>query len=147
MPTPGSQLALRGIGYTYHAFITDREGTTLELEADHRRHAEIENTIRDVKYGMALNHMPSGRFAANAAWLGFNVIAHNLARWLTRLGLKETLLTTKTVRTRFIALPGRLARRGRRLHLHLSANWPWQDAFLAARERLASLVVPAATPA
>jgi hypothetical protein len=112
MPTPGSQLALQGVGYTYHAVITDREGNTLELEADHRRHAEIENTIRDVKYGMALNHMPSGRFAANAAWLGFNVIAHNLARWVTRLGLKETLLTTKTVRTRFIALPGRLARTG-----------------------------------
>jgi hypothetical protein len=147
MPTPGSQLALQGIGYTYHAFITDREGTTLELEADHRRHAEIENTIRDVKYGMALNHMPSGRFAANAAWLGFNVIAHNLARWITRLGLGETLLTTKTVRTRFIALPGRLARTGRRVHLHLPANWPWQDAFLAARESLASLVMPAATPA
>jgi hypothetical protein len=36
---------------------------------------------------MALNHMPSGRFAANAAWLAFNVIAHNLARWITRLGL------------------------------------------------------------
>jgi hypothetical protein len=147
MPTPGSQLALQGIGYTYHAFITDREGPPLDLEADHRRHAEIENTIRDVKYGMALNHMPSGRFAANAAWLEFNAIAHNLARWITRLGLGETLLTTKTVRTRFIALPGRLARRGRRLHLHLPANWPWQDAFLAARERLASLVVPATTPA
>ena len=147
MPTPGSQLALQGVGYTYHAVITDREGNTLELEADHRRHAEIENTIRDVKYGMALNHMPSGRFAANAAWLGFNVIAHNLARWVTRLGLKETLLTTKTVRTRFIALPGRLARTGRRLHLHLPANWPWQDAFLAARENLASLAIPAATPA
>jgi hypothetical protein len=147
MPTPGSQLALQGIGYTYHAFITDRAGATLEIEADHRRHAEIENTIRDVKYGMALNHMPSGRFAANAAWLGFNVIAHNLAQWVTRLGLKETLLTTKTVRTRFIALPGRLARTGRRLHLHLPANWPWQEAFLAARENLASLIIPTATPA
>jgi hypothetical protein len=77
--------------------------------------------------------------------LAFNVIAHNLVRWITRLGLGGTLLTTKTVRTRFIALPGRLARRGRRLHL--PANWPWQDAFLAARERRASLVVPAATPA
>ncbi len=147
MPTPGSQLALQGIGSTYHAFITDRAGATLDLEADHRRHAEIENTIRDAKYGMALNHMPSGRFAANAAWLGFNVIAHNLARWATRLGLLETLLTTKTVRTRFIALPGRLARTGRRLHLHLPASWPWQAAFLAARKNLASLVITAATPA
>ena len=63
-PTPGSQLALFH-NYSYHAFITDREGDTLALEADHRRHAEIENAIRDLKYGAGLNHLPSGRFAAN----------------------------------------------------------------------------------
>ena len=39
---------------------TDRDGETLELEADHRRHAEIENAIRDLKYGVGLNHLPSG---------------------------------------------------------------------------------------
>ena len=44
-PTPCSQLALFTT-YSYHAFITDRDGDTLELEADHRRHAEIENSIR-----------------------------------------------------------------------------------------------------
>src|SRR5665811_214008 len=37
----------------YHGFITDRDGVTLELEADHRRPAEIENAIRDLKYGWA----------------------------------------------------------------------------------------------
>ena len=63
-PTPGSQLALF-TNYSYHAFITDREGDTLDLEADHRRHAEIENAIRDLKYGVGLNHLPSGRFPAN----------------------------------------------------------------------------------
>ena len=63
-PTPGSQLALFAT-YSYHAFITDRDRDTLELETDHRRHAEIENAIRDLKYGMGLNHLPSGRFAAN----------------------------------------------------------------------------------
>ena len=62
-PTPGSQLALFAT-YSYHAFITDRDGETLELEADHRRHAEIENAIRDLKYGVGLNHLPSGRFAS-----------------------------------------------------------------------------------
>ena len=44
-PAPGSQLALFAT-YSYHGFITDRDGETLELEADHRRHAEIENAIR-----------------------------------------------------------------------------------------------------
>ena len=51
--------------YSYHAFITDRDGDTLALEADHRRHAKIENAIRDLKYGVGLNHIPSGRFPTN----------------------------------------------------------------------------------
>ena len=63
-PTPGTQLALFA-AYNYHDFITDRYGDTLYLEADHRRHTEIENAIRDLKYGVGLNHLPSGRFAAN----------------------------------------------------------------------------------
>ena len=58
-PTPGSQLALFA-RYSYHAFITDRDGETLELEADHRRHAEVENAIRDLKYGVGLNHNAVG---------------------------------------------------------------------------------------
>jgi hypothetical protein len=60
----------------YHGFITDRDGVTLELEADHRRPAEIENAIRDLKYGVGLNHLPSGKFAANGAWLAVQVTAH-----------------------------------------------------------------------
>ena len=93
-PTPGSQLALFAI-YSYHGFITDRDGATLELEADHRRHAEIENAIRDpassagqaLKYGVGLNHLPSGRFAANAAWLAVQVMAHNLVWYV---GMRQT---------------------------------------------------------
>ncbi len=106
-PTPGSQLALFAL-YDYHAFITDRDGDTLTLEADHRRHAEIENAIRDLKYGVGLNHLPSGKFAANGAWLAVQVIAHNLARWTARLGLGAGIVTTKTLRRQLFALVGRL---------------------------------------
>ena len=131
-PTPGSQLALFA-AYSYHGFITDRDGATLALEADHRRHAEIENAIRDLKYGVGLNHLPSGRFAANAAWLAvqslprtrYGVIAHNLARWTARIGLGEQLVTTKTLRRRFFSIAGRLTRSARRLTLHLPQRWPW----------------------
>ena len=102
-PTPGSQLALFA-SYSYHTFITDREGDVLELEADHRRHAEIENAIRDMKYGLGLNHLPSGRFAANASWLAVQVMAHNLARWTARIALGEPVATIKTLRRRFFSL-------------------------------------------
>ena len=123
-PTPGSQLALFAT-YSYHGFITDRDGETLELEADHRRHAEIENAIRDLKYGVGLNHMPSGRFAANGAWLAVQVMAHNLARWTARIGLGEQIATTKTLRRRFFSLAGRLTRSARRLGALLGSVAPW----------------------
>ena len=63
----------RDYGYTgqrgYHGFITDRDGDTLELEADHRRHAEIENAIRDPasSAGQALTpSTPSARIKCGA---------------------------------------------------------------------------------
>ena len=141
-PTPGSQLALFA-SYSYHGFITDRYGETRELEADHRRHAEIENAIRDLKHGVGLNHLPSGRFATNAAWLAVQVIAHNLARWTVRIGLGEQVITTKTLRRRFFSLAGRLTRSARCLTLHLPKGWPWQIQFSRALARLRALPFPA----
>ena len=128
--------------YSYHGFITDRDGETLELEADHRRHAEIENAIRDLKYGVGLNHLPSERFAANGAWLAAQVMAHNLARWTARLGLDERIVTTKTLRRRFFALAGRLTRSARRLTLHLPKRWPWEEQFSRALARLQAIPLP-----
>src|SRR5450756_2152512 len=137
-PTPGSQLAAFVL-YDYHAFITDRDGEMLTLEADHRRHAEIENAIRDLKYGMGLNHLPSGRFAANGAWLAVQVMAHNLARWTGRLGLGAGIVTAKTLRRRFFSLAGRLTRSARRVTLHLPARWPWAVSFAAALARFRAI--------
>ena len=133
-PTPGSQLALFAT-YSYHACITDRDGDTLALAADHRRHAEIENAIRDLKSGVGLNHLPSGRFSANAAWLAVQVLAHNLARWTTRIGLGQQVVTTKTLRRRFCSLAGRLT-------LHLPQRWPWETHFSSALARLRALPLP-----
>ena len=123
----------------HHAFITDRDGETLVLEADHRRHAEIENAIRDLKYGTALNHLPSGRFAANGAWLAVQVMAHNLARWTARLGLGAGIVTNKNLRRRLFGLVGRLTRSARRITLHLPARWPWAAEFTAALARFRAI--------
>ena len=130
-PTPGSQLALL-VDWSYHAFVTDREGETIFVEADHRRHAEVENTVRDLKYGVGLNHLPSGRLGANAAWLSINVMAHNLAHFTSRIGLGETLIATDTLRRRYLRVPGRLTCSARRLTLHLPARWPWAKRFDSA---------------
>lgn len=143
-PTPGTQLWLRGLDYSYYAFLTDREGEMLELEADHRQHAVVENAIRDLKYGLALNHMPSGKFGANAAWLALNVIAHNLCRWIGRLGA-FAITCLKTWRQRFFALPGRLVQHGRQRSLRLPVDWPWQAQFSALLTRVREVAAPLTT--
>ena len=144
-PTPGSQLWLKGVAYSYYAFITDREAHMVELEADHRQHAVVENVIRDLKYGLGLDHMPSGKFGANAAWLALNVIAHNLARWMGRLG-GFAISCLKTWRERLLTLPGRqLVQHGRRRGLRLPADWPWQGPFMALLARLQTVALPMTT--
>jgi hypothetical protein len=130
-PTPGSQLALFTT-WDYHAFVTDRGGQTLELEADHRRHAVVEQSIAELK-SAGLAHLPSGRFMANAAWLALAVLAHNLGRAVGRLtGDALGTATAATLRRAIFTMPGRLVRSGRRRRLRLPENWPWVDAFTTA---------------
>jgi Transposase DDE domain group 1 len=123
--------------WRYHAFVTDREGGAVELDADHRRHAVMELAIRDLKQGAGLRHCPSGRFLANAAWLVIATLAHNLLRWVVALGLGHRgLVAAKTLRCRLVALPGRLTRSARRWQLHLPSGWPWASDFTQALGRL-----------
>lgn len=124
--------------WRYHAFVTDRVGTTVWLDADHRRHAVVELCIRDLKGGVGLRHCPSGRFAANAAWLVAATLAHNLLRWVAAIGLgaRGELVVAKTLRRTLLSLPGRLTRSARRLILHLPVDWPWAGWFELALARL-----------
>jgi hypothetical protein len=69
-------------------------------------------------------------------------MAYNLARWTGRLGVGEPLLTTKTLRVRYLALPGRLTRSARRPTLHLPARWPWQWRWEFALNRLRCIPHP-----
>ena len=91
---------------------------------------------------MGLNHLPSGRFPANGAWLAVQVIAHNLARWTARIGLGEQIVTTKTLRRRFFSMAGRLTRSARRLTLHLPQRWPREAQFSGALARFRALPLP-----
>lgn len=71
--------------------------------------------------------------------MAFAVLAHNLARWLVRLGLPDQLparTTTERLRRRLFSLPGHRTSSARRQTLHLPERWPWQHLFLTALTRL-----------
>lgn len=137
-PSPGIEEPLFPL-FSYHPFVTNQEGEIKELDAFHREHAVVENVIKDLKHNGALAHLPSGSFGANSAWLVCATIAHNLARFVDRLGFHDGTRTQKTLRRRVLSIPGRITTSARRRTLHLPARWPWAEAFLAAWRRLASL--------
>src|SRR5215218_8287104 len=128
--------------WRHHAFITNVELATVAVDQFHRDHATVELAIRDLKEGAGLEHCPSGRFFANAAWLGCAVLAHNLVRWTARLGdvhPDDQLTVARTIRSRLLALPGRLVNRSRRLVLRLPARWPWATTFTRALNAIRTL--------
>jgi len=126
--------------WRHHAFVTNRIGDAVALDVDHRQHAVVELAIRDLKEGAGLNHVPSGMFNANAAWLVLAAIAHNLLRWVACLGLDHHgPIVAKTIRRRLITIPGRATRSARRHLLHLPRRWPWRHQFMTAVIQLRNL--------
>jgi hypothetical protein len=125
--------------YRYFPILTSRADDLALVEAEHRDHAQIELVIRDLK-DAGLAHIPSGRTYANMAWLVLATLAHNLQRWTAILGLGERRITQhRTIRNRYLAIPGRLVTHARRRRLRLPAAWPWRERFLAAIARLRAL--------
>jgi hypothetical protein len=118
--------------WRFHAFFTTSAPElvdTVTADRIHRGHAIIEQVHADLKHS-ALAHLPSGKFAANAAWLVLAVIAFNLTRTAATLtGSGLATATTGTLRRTLIALPARIATSARRVVLHLPQAWPWQDAW------------------
>jgi hypothetical protein len=108
---------------------TDSPYVLHQAESHHRGHAVIEQVNADLIDG-PLAHLPSGRFAANAAWLACAAIAHNLTRAAGHLaGPRYAAARSATIRTRIINVAARLAHHARAIHLHLPDHWPWQTAW------------------
>jgi Transposase DDE domain group 1 len=125
--------------WRHHAFLTDLDGPAVDVDAFHRRHAVVELAIRDAKQGAGLEHVPSGNFQANSAWLQCAVLAHNLIRWTAVIGairVDDQLVVARTIRTRYIAVPGRFVNRAGRPTLRLPTRWPWAATFTQALDKL-----------
>ncbi|MFG2639348.1 transposase, partial [Streptomyces sp. NPDC048362] len=148
-PHPGAQLSLFDLdeGTRHQVFLTDTphgEGSLQHLEARHRAHARVEDRIRCGK-STGLGRFPSRHFAINTAWLELALTAVDLLTWAQVLLLKGGLASAepKKLRYRLLHAAARITRGGRRLHLRISATWPWRDELVAAFTRLAALPRPA----
>jgi hypothetical protein len=129
--------------WRHHAFITNRHDlNTVAADQFHRQHAVVELAIRDLKDSAGAEHIPSGHYGANAAWLACAVIAHNLTRWATLLG-DQPAVNNATYRTRITAVPAVAVNRSGRLTLRLPTRWPWSTEFNSLLAALRALPGPA----
>ncbi len=125
--------------WRHFAFLTDLDGDAISVDAFHREHAVVELDIRDLKEGAGLEHVPSGNFHANSAWLQCAVLAHNLIRWTATVGQAapvEQRAVARTIRQQLIAIPGRLVNHAGTPVLRGPLRWPWRHWF---SRRLAAL--------
>ena len=128
--------------WRHFAFLTDLGGKAVDVDEFHRAHATVELGIRDLKEGAGLEHVPSGHFFANSAWLLCAALAHDLIRWTAMLGgitPEDHLTVARTIRTQFLSIPGRLVRPSGRPTLRTPLEWPWADAFSRALDLLRAL--------
>ena len=79
------------------------------VDAEHRRHAEVELAIRDSR----TRRSPTSRraFKCDAAWTVTAGLAHNMVRWIGNSGSRTPPgAPRRTIRRWRPALPGRLTR-------------------------------------
>ncbi|HYJ54265.1 MAG TPA: IS1380 family transposase [Mycobacterium sp.] len=118
-------------GHRHHAVFTDTTLTMLPAESSHRGHAIVEHVMADLKTG-PLAHLPSGSFAANAAWLTLAAIAHNLTRAAGCLASTfHATARPATIGDQLINVPVRIASSARRVTLHLPTDWRWEHPWRA----------------
>jgi hypothetical protein len=117
--------------WRHHPFLTNNTEPTAQADITHRRHAIIETTFADLIDG-PLAHLPSGRFAANSAWVICAAITHNLLRAAGTLASPaHAVARGATLRRDLITVPARITRPQRRRVLHLPAHWPWAKPWTA----------------
>ena len=131
--------------WRHFGFLTDLTDDTVTIDAFHRQHAVVELAIRDLKEGAGLEHVPSGNFSANSAWLQCAVLANNIIRWTATIGEPDPAdqrSVAATFRRQLIDVPGRLVNHAGTPVLRGPLNWPWRAWFtrrLAALRKLEPL--------
>jgi hypothetical protein len=128
--TPSDQPGLF-TAWRYQAIFTNYPAGPATIEAHHRARAgAIEAVFADLS-DAALAHLPSGRFAANAAWLTLAALTHNLLRAAGHLASTfHAKARTGTIRRHLIHIAARTTHpTPSEIVLHLAQHWPWADAF------------------
>lgn len=145
-PHPGAQLRFTDVdGNRLTAFVTNTTaGQLADLELRHRRRARCEDRIRNAK-DTGMRNLPLKDFAQNRIWIAVVQLATELTVWMQMLALAGTdarRWEPKRLRLRLFSVAGIIARRSRRVWLHLSGHTPHRHLFTTGLAHLHALPAP-----
>jgi hypothetical protein len=122
---PQGLLFADGSDRHHHAVITNRALRGDKLLDWHREKAgTIEHVHDEIKNALAAGHMPSQRFAINAAWFKLALLSYNLASAIKGLCFdpEERMVRFKKYRLLLVHLAGRMNRNNCVMGLRLCAS-------------------------
>ena len=147
-PHPGAQLSLFdmicGLRHTAFIFAPPSKEETItagidQLELRHRRHARVEDRIRQGK-AAGLRNLPCKDLAENNVWLELVLAAADLVCWSKLVCFHDAPELANceiaTFRYRILHMAARLTRSGRVTHLRLDRTWTWAKQLALAFDRL-----------
>jgi len=112
------------LGYTYAVFVTNLDWDEQDVYRFSDKRADIENHVQAAKADLGIGHIPTEGFQTNAADLELRLLALNQLILFSGdvLGQTESRPRASTIRRRWLLIPGKLIRDGRRRILKL-ADW------------------------
>jgi len=128
--------------YSYYVIMTNiNNWTPARIARWHRRRANAENIIKELKHGFGLNRLPCGDLLANAAYFEANLLAYNLVQLYKQLILPPgwQQCTIKTLRLRLLNVGAAVVRHARGLLLKVSVDHPYWQLLAHCRDKTVEL--------
>ncbi len=139
---PGAKLRLWDYdGWRHQVVLTnDTHPDIARLELRHRRHAQVENRIKNLK-DTGLARLPFHAWDANQVWVELVAVAGLLLAALQVLVDDDDLAVAEPRRLRYTLLhiAARIAHHARRVWLKLDRSWPWTPQLLGIYDRLSTI--------
>lgn len=115
--------------YLYQAILTNRTDSPEEVWRFYRKHADIENQIRELKWDYGIDGFCQKKFFATEAAFRLVCVTYNLVSLLQdKLGLAP-YRTLGTLRTQLFTVGAILGTQGRKTILRMSLSGLWRERF------------------
>jgi len=115
--------------YLYQAILTNRSDTPEDIWRFYRKHADIENQIRELKWDYGIDGFCQKKFFATEAAFRMVCLTYNLVSLLQdKLGF-HPYRTLGILRSKLLTVGAILGTQGRKTILRLSLSGPWRDRF------------------